>query len=367
MKIVFTSCLDAERCDDHSVWQRIQRTEPNALMLLGDSIYMDYGIDPGESQLREAIDRDLAAGSTAVLDNYEAAMHARYARQWETRPGFRELLRFLAGSRGALFVTRDDHDYAWNNCVGGGVAADKRFVRDEVKQVSDRQFAQFLHVLHNPHAHGASYPPLHTVHAAPQPVPPRIGEVPVVLLDQRSFRTHVHAPNATLLGAQQTDALLQAVGEGSGLLIVAGASPLRYRSGAWRNADGSAFPEYRRFVDAAAKRSRPVLYLAGDVHHNAYGGPVEPGSSIIQIVSSGAATPRVPLLPFQPKPGNFGLLELSLAPGARDGEVRVRLFKRSGEKIARTLLLAAGRWVDPPPGDIASGQVGPATADDNAA
>ena len=76
-KIVFTSCMDAERVPTQPVWDRIKDEErPDVLMLLGDQIYMDWG-DLGGSEWRKLIQRKLEKGLLA----FATEMHRRYALQ----------------------------------------------------------------------------------------------------------------------------------------------------------------------------------------------------------------------------------------------------------------------------------------------
>ena len=42
--LVFTSCMDAERAPIQPIWTQIRQREPDVLMLLGDQIYMDWGL-----------------------------------------------------------------------------------------------------------------------------------------------------------------------------------------------------------------------------------------------------------------------------------------------------------------------------------
>ena len=44
MKLVITSCMDAERVPDQSVWTSVAECKPDVLLLLGDQIYMDWGV-----------------------------------------------------------------------------------------------------------------------------------------------------------------------------------------------------------------------------------------------------------------------------------------------------------------------------------
>lgn len=42
MKIAFASCFDALKDAEQDVWFRVLDQKPEVLLLLGDSIYMDY-------------------------------------------------------------------------------------------------------------------------------------------------------------------------------------------------------------------------------------------------------------------------------------------------------------------------------------
>ena len=44
MKIAFTSCIDAIDDPVQPVWERVRALAPDVLVLLGETMYMDYGI-----------------------------------------------------------------------------------------------------------------------------------------------------------------------------------------------------------------------------------------------------------------------------------------------------------------------------------
>ena len=94
-KIVFTSCMDAERVPDQPVWEQIRGEEPDVLMLLGDQIYMDWG-DLGGPEWRKLIARKPVEG----LQAFATEMHHRYALQWAV-PGFQALICGFAGRAGS--------------------------------------------------------------------------------------------------------------------------------------------------------------------------------------------------------------------------------------------------------------------------
>jgi len=357
MKIAFASCMDADRTPDQPVWDKIRKKEPEILMLLGDLIYMDWALDAisKESSLREMIEQQPNG-----LARFEQLMYTRYAQQWNNE-GFQRLIRHVVSRPDALFVTRDDHDFAWNRSHAGGKGDGYRFVEKEVAVISDRLFHQFVEKLHHPDSHGGAYPPLSQAAAAARYVPPSTvgGAVQSMLLDQRSFRTRIDETPASLLGAAQAEALYAAVAAHRGLFIVAGSSPMRYgRKGqGWRSkpdpktGDRHEYREYAEFIaHARAQGERPILYLAGDIHRNSYGGAVESGSSIIQVVSSGAAQPALPFYSDE----HFGLVTLTVDEHAMNGEVQIDLYHRKDKPRQTVVLsLSEGRWDDPPAGECA--------------
>ena len=336
-------------------------------MLLGDHLYMDWGLGAtaDESKWREAIDRD----PLTYLPRFALDMHARYANQWRVAR-FQALIRSIVARRGpgALLLTWDDHDFAWNNSYGGGSGHGLRYVKPAVALITRALFNQFAAVLRTPGAPD-DYPalPLFDYTALATGPAPRlpavvsawlpwsgtVAGVPVVLLDQRSHRMSLDESAPSLLGAEQAGMLLGAVRGGEGLLIVAGSSPMRHDKGrheqGWRSPPDAhgrrrEYTEYRTLLDAAQQSGRAVLYLGGDIHRNAYGGPVEVGSQIVQVLASGAARKLLGV-------GLFGLVTLPDAPmPLMDGELRIDLFRNHEIELSRTLRLRHGRWHEPPPG-----------------
>lgn len=147
MKMVFTSCMNAEQDSLQEVWNQIAEEVPDVLMLLGDQIYMDWG-DLGASKWLRKLRPELAAGQMGGLKSFAADMHQRYAAQWAV-PAFRALLAAFTG-RGPdrLLVIWDDHDFAWNNSVSfdnpslpeayeHGVPVQVKAALDELRMVVD--------------------------------------------------------------------------------------------------------------------------------------------------------------------------------------------------------------------------------------
>ncbi|KQO24601.1 hypothetical protein [Acidovorax sp. Leaf78] len=355
MKIVFTSCMDAERVADQPIWKRIaEHEQPDVLMLLGDQIYMDWGLGAGATDWRSLIAAKPAAGLTA----YAADMHRRYALQWDVA-SFRELVCGFAGraDRARLLLTWDDHDYAWNNSLGvdgldgldGAGEAYRHGVPARVKAVSRRLFAQFEHQLRTASV-GDAYPALPAGWDGPLPAGTAdlfwsgaLGGLqgpPCLLLDTRWHR-QARAVGASILGADQAHALLGAAGEpGAGLLLVAAGTPMAHRyllsQQGWHAEGGPSYVEFDGTLRAAR---RPVLFIGGDVHGNAWSGrlPCADGtpSRVVQALSSGAAIGRYGPKRFAPSYGAITVPDTWRTGGA----VQLQLWAQSRE----------GSWEPDPP------------------
>jgi PhoD-like phosphatase/Alpha/beta hydrolase of unknown function (DUF900) len=333
MKICFTSCMDAIRAPHQTVWEHVQAQNPHVLMLLGDQIYMDWGLFG--TDWRELIGAEPRDGLQAFAQD----MHMRYAHQWAV-PEFQRLICEFAGrvDPARLLVTWDDHDFAWNNALGvdGDDEAHRHGTPASVKTVSHALHSQFVQQLRTAARH-APYPPLppHLTTTGTTDTPDLFWQgnlgadnpVPTLLLDTRWHR-QARATDASLLGPAQTQALLQAAARPHGLLLVAGGTPMHHRylvsQQAWHGSDSE--PHYREYALLTEQAARPVLYLSGDVHRNALSGvlPRLDGahSQVVQVLSSGAAIGRYGPKRFAP---SYGVADVT--PNADgSGHVHIALW-----------------------------------------
>ncbi len=108
MKIAFTSCMSAQMFADQPVWDEIAKVEPDVLVLLGDSIYLDVGGPFGADTLMKLAEMELAQHA-----------HTLYTLQIQQRQ-FRALVQRPSLTTYAIW---DDHDFLWNNACGGDVAS----------------------------------------------------------------------------------------------------------------------------------------------------------------------------------------------------------------------------------------------------
>ncbi len=367
MKLIFTSCMDAQSDPVQTVWDRIRTDAPDVLLLLGDQIYMDLG-DLGTPNAKPAVQ------TNAGLEAYATDMHARYAEQWGV-PAFQCCIQSIRSRGASVHLTWDDHDYGWNNGHRQGAKDEKHAVPKRVYDVSRQLFEQFRQHLLRDFAQ-SSYPafPPHCL----TPLPPdalgvesahtlTVDGQPIALcvLDTRWYRSSKKAAAPTLLGAQQAAALAQRISQPKGLLIMAGGTPIvhnfLFSNDGWASKRLGApdyephFPEYAALVNGA---QRPVLYLSGDVHRNIFGGTLAQAGSaqrsrVVQILASGAGKG---LAPFSKTSGSYATLRLS-SQSASSGSVAVQ-FQHFDERTAQwhtsqpcpNLAFTASAWVDEYPG-----------------
>lgn len=332
MKLVFASCMDAEREPVQPVWDHIRTFEqPDALALLGDQIYMDWG-DLGEPNLAHRMRNGLLS-----LDKFANRMHDRYAAQWRV-DSFRRLVCSIPQRHqpGRLIVCWDDHDFAWNNSLGAG-PDNRNLVPHTVRSVARRLFAQFVHHLRTGADH-TSYPERPADVLVPWPEG-GVGEhghlpnssLPYRLLDNRWNRSaRLTEQQGHMLEESERNELMADVARSEGLLVVLGGTPLAhdhlFSEQSWHSVTEGDYSEYR---DLLTKARRPVLYLGGDVHHNVWSGRLlhpdtaQP-SQVLQVLSSGAALGKLPF-GIQPDP-SYGVLEVADTP--LHCEARIHLWEQ---------------------------------------
>lgn len=342
VKLAFTSCMDAEDFPVQPVWQDIEARRPDALFLLGDQIYMDWNLQPKWKRI-------FLNDASGPL-RFATEMHRRYKLQWEVET-FRTLVAWVKQNKGAdrILVTWDEHDMAWNNAFGEALdngnsdplSDPKHGVPTLARNIAKLLFDQFVSVLRAGNT-AADYPSLPAnVLSPPQATSGvqqglSIGGIDTLLLDQRFYRTARDHPQARLLGEQQLGWLQSRVSQGSGLVLVAGSSPLVHRyfasNQAWDD-EVQPYPDFRRFANAAA---RPVLYVGGDIHRNAYTGLL-PGTNIVQVLASGAARGKA----WKAVPGSFVMAEIDLQAGSS----KLTRCSSKGEEAPDTARFDDDRWL----------------------
>jgi alkaline phosphatase D len=285
--IAFTSCAKIQAVAKQKVWDEIAAREPDALLLLGDNVYMK----------RE--DHDDPA---ALADDLE-----RHWRRQLAEPHFAALLAALKERGAAVLATWDDHDSFGDDRYGADL--DPALVA--AARAAFRRCAPVTQ----------SSPDLYCR--------ADIGDACILMLDARSYRSAVNAKRDRdgMLGAEQWRWLeAQLASERSSYTLVCNGSPLHdYGSEGWL-----AWPTARERM-VGLLRDRPgALFLAGDVHDNELG----EADGVIEVVSSAVA--RIGKI-MRWKLGNYGVLEL------KQSGVRVKLRGRQ-KKQRRDAWIPLDAW-----------------------
>jgi alkaline phosphatase D len=265
--IAFTSCAKYQDVPKQKVWDEIAAREPDALLLLGDNIYLK---------------RDDHSDATELV----ADLERRYQRQM-TQKQFAALLESLRARGATLCATWDDHDAFGDERYGADLAP-------ELVAAARDTFHRWLPFSTNP-------PEIYCRHD--------VGDARILMLDARSYRTVKGAATDRngMLGAEQWTWLeAQLAAPPARYTLVCNGSPLYdYRSeGGWLD-----WPAARtRMLELL--RDRPgTLFVAGDVHDNELGD----ADGVIEVISSAVA--RLGKVKGW-KLGNYGVLEL-LPDGVR--------------------------------------------------
>lgn len=285
--IAFTSCAKIQAVAKQKVWDEIAERAPDALLLLGDNVYMKREDHNDPAQLADDLDR-------------------HWLRQL-AEPHFATLLASMKTRGAVVLATWDDHDSFGDDRCGGDL--DPALVA-AAREVFQRRAPVT-----------ATSPELYCR--------ADVSDACILMLDARSFRTAKNAGTDRdgMLGAAQWRWLeAQLTAPRPRYTLVCNGSPLHdYRSEGWL-----AWPAARARMLGLLRDTPGVLVLAGDVHDNEIGY----ADGVIEVISSAVA--RTGKL-MRWKLGNYGVLELK-----PDG-VRVKLRGRQ-EKQKRDAWIALSAW-----------------------
>ena len=285
-RIAFTSCVRYEAFHDQPQWGDIERADPDYLFLLGDQIYMDFGLLGKEHN---------GTPKHYLPEQFRQIMEAKYTRQW-SEPHFRQLFEKMKLKNG-LYGVWDDHDFAWNNARGSEV-------RPEIKAISRACF-------HNWMGCSTNHPEVYCHIDIPG--------ARVIFLDNRYYST-----DTTLLGDAQFEFLAEKLVHPQQYTFICAGLPLTHGPDCWRKKFAA---DYRKFCALIAQKNN-VVFLTGDIHRNAFSLP-SAERNCHEIVASGMAVNYLGL-PFGfDDCRNWGLLEFDA------DEILVTLTSKCGSKPYR--------------------------------
>jgi alkaline phosphatase D len=272
------------------VWASIQAEQPDALVLLGDNVYLDTDVHTDPVRL-------------------STELHGLYQAQ-KKDPYFAALLADLQAQGKPLLATYDDHDFLGDNRYGGD------------HDPALRETARALLIQHfNPPRTGSD---VYSVN--------RFGLVDLFMLDERFYRRRPLASaldRDAILGAGQWEWFEREFRASSAPFIVIGSSTTVHT---WGNESWEMYPAaFNRLRDLVRGR-QGALVLSGDVHRNA----AYDDSGILEIVTSAVARES---FVFGKVRDNYAVL--TFAPTGVRVELRSR---KAGWRFDFTIPLGGNAW-----------------------
>lgn len=316
VKIAFTSCCDAVRDPEQSTWATLAAQNPQHIVLLGDNIYMDYG-------LGEHIGNGKAIH--LPIPEFSQRMHGYYAQQWAVQH-FRQALE---GRQ--VHAIWDDHDLGCDNgrCLEPHTDefTDSRYMPPAYRQCARALFEQFRHTLKtqprqypaNPLPNGVATPDLgsiaQTVDLAPG--------LRLHLTDGRSFRP-VAGAHASLLGEAQREGLQAALLPEPGINLIASGTTLND----WK----MYFPDFVWLRQQA--QAHRILVLSGDIHEPDF----RERGRLYEATASAMAQPASITALVGKKSGVFALLTLD------DAQLTLQWWVEGQPQAALTQHISRADW-----------------------
>lgn len=319
MRIAFASCMNTEVFADQPVWDWIAAQQPDHLVLLGDSIYLDAPVNPVHPE--RMTDRQF---TDRLFSLYTAQL---------AQPAFRRLVQALPPGR--VTSIWDDHDFLWDDACGAEAALSPRHVAKI--QLSTAYQTAFRAALASALA-PSSFPGQTSDPAlapAAQPLDtPSLELAPGVWLhlsDNRTARTRtwlLDRDKRTAFGAAQRARIEAAV--------------LAQPDAVHLFASGSTLDAYRdkyeidwRWLTDLAPRAR-LLVLSGDIHRNDSREFNTTGWPLYEATSSGAAVRKAVTLGKSRR--NFGLLDIDAS------HVNISLFADNAAETGLSRRIVRSTW-----------------------
>lgn len=291
MKIAFASCIDPIDDDEQVVWDKVAEHSPDALLLLGDNVYMDYG----NSGFPIFSDHPLYCSRAWDEQRFADELYRRYLLQSQVS-SFRNLVNDMS----VLGTTWDDHDFAWNSSHGVG---ESDYAVPENKRLISRalhlQFRNWLRTTPLPNEY-PDQPDLADMLSGEDAGIEEIIEVDhirIIMVDGRYYREAKKEDGSSqVLGEQQREWLMGHLHNWEGVKILC--------SGATLTRGGDGWDQYSDLSWLAQCDLNKTVVLTGDIHLNATRKHRDLGG-VFEVTSSGAARPKL-----GGATGNFGILEI---------------------------------------------------------
>jgi len=284
--------------DHEHVWTTIGRLSPDALLLLGDNVYID---DPKRGAMQRYC----------------------YSRR-QSRPEFR---RLVAGR--PVYSIWDDHDFGTNDCFGGP-DYDRPSWKREVWEVFRRQWA-------NPgYGGGVDRPGCWYGFS--------IGDVDFFMLDGRMVRTDPQiddlVPTPSMLGPDQKRWLFEALARSTGgFKVLCSPVPWEFRTKGKSKDTWNGFRDEREEIFSFLERKKidGVILLSADRHRSDIWRIPRPGGyDLIEFSSSRLTNQHVhkvmsdAVFSYNEKQ-SFGVVDFET--GRDDPSITLRVVSIDGEEV----------------------------------
>ncbi len=246
-KIIAASCCKLQQVSPQPIWAAIQAEQPDALLLMGDNIYLD---------------RDFHAHAGPLANELDELY-----RQQKAEPSFAGLLADMQARHKPVVAIYDDHDFIGNDRYGGG--------EDPALGLAARQ--ALINALPTLRTGTDVYGRL------------SVGPVEVIVLDERFYRRKAadsRFDRDAVLGAAQWAWLEQTLAELAGarfVLLVSSSTVHRFgalQSESWEDYHAA----FQRLHGLLARRAGRLV-VSGDIHEN----DCYDDSGLVEFVTSGVA------------------------------------------------------------------------------
>ncbi len=311
MKIIFTSCTRYEAFKKQPEWNRISDENPDYLLLLGDNIYMDYGL---KFLSKEPI------GAPKKYDDktFETIMNKKYENQFNRVPEFKSLVEKMRIKQG-FYAVWDDHDFAWNNAKGATMLKGK-------KSISRKLFHKYLNCSTN-------YP--HTYYH----VDTKLARL--IFIDNRTD-AEKKGKKSRLLSKTQLEFIKSKLKHELKYTVLCGGLTLTEGHENWAN-----YPYQLQELCTMLKTATNVIFLGGDIHKNKFVKSKEVSktglTSPIQLISSGMQVNSIGLRIPWFNQHNWAMLELEETHSKVSFYNKQGLQKRKSEKATKYMQLYFGK------------------------
>lgn len=322
MRIAFVSCIATSVFPQQPVWGWIRAQNPDYLVLLGDSIYLDVSFATTHP-------------SAMSDDQFAQHLHQLY---WQLlqQPDFASLVQAMPTN--SVFSTWDDHDFLWNDALGaeeGKNPVHKGKVR--LSTAFQEAFRKSLANSLKPNSFPSHYNAAEFWDPAQAPL-----TTPSILLghdtwlhlaDVRTWRTR------HWLLAEARRALLGTAQRNQFESVFSTSSP----EAVHLFASGSTASSYKRHYSKdwmwllAQAASHKTLLLSGDIHRNESDAFYTDGWPLHEATSSGAAVKDAVVVGRTQR--NYGLVDIS------PGNVSVSLFAHNHLEPRWSRSIDRHRWL----------------------